>query len=261
MKKVETESNSWDDLIFENRNHEYGAYAVRKAYPSSVNRATTVTLGLAAAIAAYSFVATNKRVIPDPPIVDGTTILDRVVQIIPQTQPKPPAQIRRTQGKLPPVPTANIIEEVEPHVETEAFTGGNETGTDVDFVEGALTGTTVEETVELPAVVDDKVYVGGTEVAAMYAGGLEALYKFVSKNIKYPAISRRIGTEGSVFVSFIVGKSGEILDAQVIKGIDASCDAEALRVIKLMKEWTPGRQGGVPVKVRMVLPITFKLSR
>ena len=90
---------------------------------------------------------------------------------------------------------------------------------------------------------------------------MAALVKFVSRNLKYPPLARRMETEGTVYVSFIVGKAGEIQEAKVIKGIDATCDAEALRVITLMKDWLPAQQGGLPVRVRMVLPITFRLAR
>lgn len=263
MKTVETEPRTLDDLVFENRNHEYGAYAVRKAYPSAVNRATTITLGLAAAIAAYSFVATNKHPVPALPIDKTTTVLDDDVVVIPNLPPIPPAnpvEVHHTRGDLPPVATANPVEETITDTETNLFQGGGD-DTGIEVSEASFTGTGLVETVEAPPAVDDNIYVGGTEVAASYLGGMEALFKFVSKNTKYPAIARRMEIEGTVFVSFVVGKSGEILDAQVIKGIHPACDSEALRVINLMKDWSAGRQGGQPVKVRMVIPIKFILNR
>ncbi|HTF18878.1 MAG TPA: TonB family protein [Chryseolinea sp.] len=259
MKTVETDARSWDDLIFENRNHAYGAYAVRKAYPSNVNRAAAVTFGLAAAIAALSFIQRDHIIVTPVPPDAPPFKMGEEVKVIPDLKPPQPAQIQRTRGSLPPVATANPVEELVTSVETTPYQSGIETGSELDFVNEALTGGTIEEAVEIPAVIEDKVWIH-TEVAAKYKGGMEAMIKFMSKSVKYPAISRRLGNQGTVYVSFVVGKSGEILDASVIKGIDAPCDAEALRVINLMKDWSPGLQGGVPVKVRMVLPITFRLS-
>jgi protein TonB len=261
MKAVETEPRTLDDLIFENRNHAYGAYAVRKAYPSSVNRATTITLGLAAAIAAWSFAAPSKRILPDV-VPDRPTTMGGLVEILPELPPppKPPdhAEVRHTAGDRPPVATANPVTEPAAIDEPNTFGGS---GDDVIETPGAVSTGTGIETVEATPTVDENIYIGGVEVAAEYKGGMEALFKFVSRNIKYPAIARRMEIEGTVFVSFVVGKSGEIMDAQVIKGIHPSCDAEALRVINLMKDWSAGRQGGQPVKVRMVIPIKFMLNR
>lgn len=259
MKTVENEVRSIDDIIFENRNHAYGAYALRKAYPSNVNRATAVALGLAAAIAALSFIQSGRVVTPPIPPDIPPFNFTKEVKITPETKPRQPAQLQRTRGTLPSVASANVIDEAVTPADTAPFQAGTDTGTEVEFTDGALTGDAIAEPVEAPAVVEDKIW-DQTEVAAQYKGGREAMIRFLSKNVKYPPIARRMGIQGTVYIGFVVGKSGEILDARVIKGIDASCDAEALRVINLMKDWSPGLQGGSPVKVRMVLPITFRLA-
>lgn len=91
-------------------------------------------------------------------------------------------------------------------------------------------------------------------------GGMPAFYEYVSKNLKYPAQARRMGIEGRVFVQFVIEKDGSITDVKAIKGIGAGCDEEAERVIKEAPKWNPGKQRGRPVRVRMILPITFKLE-
>lgn len=93
-----------------------------------------------------------------------------------------------------------------------------------------------------------------------FDGGFQAFYKFVGKNLKYPAQARRLGIEGKVFVHFIVGKDGNLNDIKVVKGIGAGCDEEVERIIHKSPKWNPGKQRGVPVKVRMMLPITFRLD-
>jgi protein TonB len=92
-------------------------------------------------------------------------------------------------------------------------------------------------------------------------GGYEAFYKYIGKNIKYPDQARRMGVEGKVFVQFVVDKDGSITDVQVLKGIGSGCDEEAIRVVKSAPKWTPGKQRGRPVRVRMSVPITFKLGQ
>jgi protein TonB len=89
---------------------------------------------------------------------------------------------------------------------------------------------------------------------------MEDFYKYVSKNIEYPKQARRMGIEGKVFVQFVVDKDGSLSDVKVIKGIGAGCDEEAIRVLKESPKWTPGKQRGRPVRVRMSLPIFFKIQ-
>lgn len=262
MKTGVNEARTWEDIIFEDRNHEYGAYAVRKSYPSNVNRATTVTLGLAAAIAAYSFIARTEPTAPEVvkpiPYVGPTQPPDIIQNKLPET---PVRTQQRKAGDLPPVAVADPIVDVVLPDEPIAYQGGDAIGGDDVSVEGTPGATAIEPVVEAPPVeVVETIYLT-PEVAASYKGGMEAMAKFVSRNLRYPPIARRMGIEGTVFIAFIVGKSGEILDATVIKGIHPACDAEALRVVNLMKDWSAGMQGGVPVKVRMVLPIKFKLSQ
>jgi len=91
-------------------------------------------------------------------------------------------------------------------------------------------------------------------------GGMQAFYKYVSKSMKYPKQARRMGVEGRVFVQFVVDKNGQLTEVKAIKGIGAGCDEEAVRVLKQAAKWKPGKQRGRPVKVRMILPITFKLG-
>jgi len=91
-------------------------------------------------------------------------------------------------------------------------------------------------------------------------GGMAAFYEFVSKNMKYPAQARRMGIEGKVFVQFVVDRDGKLNEVTAVRGIGAGCDEEAVRVISEAPRWKPGKQRGRAVKVRMILPITFKLG-
>ncbi|MEN0007036.1 MAG: TonB family protein [Bacteroidota bacterium] len=88
----------------------------------------------------------------------------------------------------------------------------------------------------------------------------QAVLKYMYTNIKYPAIARENGIEGTVFVQFTIGKEGQIEDAEVVRGGEGGLGKEALRVIKEMPTWVPGKQRGRTVRVRMTLPIRFKLN-
>lgn len=90
-------------------------------------------------------------------------------------------------------------------------------------------------------------------------GGLEGFYKLLKKQMKYPLKAQRNHTEGRVFIEFTVGKDGRLTNMKVIKGVGDGCDEEALRVLAMSK-WTPGKQRGIPVNVRMVQAINFQLK-
>ena len=93
-----------------------------------------------------------------------------------------------------------------------------------------------------------------------FEGGYSAFFEYVGKKMKYPSQARRMGIEGKVFVEFVINRDGKITEVKAIKGIGAGCDEEAMRVLKNAPAWKPGKQRGVPVRVKMVLPITFKLG-
>lgn len=83
--------------------------------------------------------------------------------------------------------------------------------------------------------------------------------EYLSKNIRYPQIAIETYTQGRVICQFVVGKDGSVEDIEIVRSVDPSLDKEALRVIKSMPKWMPGMQNGKPVKVRMTLPVNFRL--
>ena len=101
-----------------------------------------------------------------------------------------------------------------------------------------------------------------TQVEQMpeYTEGNDAMNSFLASNIKYPAKAKENGIKGTVYVSFLIDETGAVVDAKVIKGIGKGCDEEALRVVKMMPKWKPGKNGGKTVKVAFTLPIKFSLN-
>ena len=98
------------------------------------------------------------------------------------------------------------------------------------------------------------------EVMPEYPGGDQAMMDFVAKNVQYPQEARDKEISGRVLVSFIVEKDGSIADVKVVKGIGGGCDEEAVRVVKAMPKWKPGKDKGKSVRVSYMMPFTFKLQ-
>lgn len=90
--------------------------------------------------------------------------------------------------------------------------------------------------------------------------GLKAFYHYIQENLVYPSEAKKMGVEGKVFVQFIVDENGMLTEVKAVKGIGAGCDEEAVRVIKSAEAWQPATVVNVPVKTRMILPITYKLN-
>lgn len=98
------------------------------------------------------------------------------------------------------------------------------------------------------------------EVMPQFPGGQIAMLQYMMKNIKYPKQAMKEGIQGRVTVSFIVEKDGRVTNVRLLRSVQSALDKEAIRVVKSMPKWTPGKQNGKPVRVRFNLPIMFKLK-
>ena len=105
----------------------------------------------------------------------------------------------------------------------------------------------------------NKIYTN-VQVQAEYKGGMKEFYAYIGQKMTYPFKARRMGVEGKVYVQFIVEPDGRISNVKTIRGIGAGCDEEAMNVIKRSPRWNPGKQNGKPVRVKKVIPITFRLN-
>lgn len=168
-----------------------------------------------------------------------------LLDIPPTEQPPPPPPVIQ-QPEIIEVPDE---EEIEQEIEVNL---------DVEITEETVVETLVFEEAPEEEVADEVFTI--VEDQPTPEGGMEAFYKYIGKNMNYPAQARRMGIEGKVYVQFVVDKDGSLNEVQAIKGIGGGCDEEAVRVVKSAPKWKPGKQRGRPVKVRMVIPITFKLS-
>lgn len=177
------------------------------------------------------------------------SIMEQTIDIpITEMPPPPPPVIQ--QPEIVEVPDEEEIEEELVNLDTEITP---ETVVVPPAPPATITTPPVEE--EETNTIFDVV-----ESQPAPVGGYEAFYKYIGKNIKYPEQARRMGIEGKVFVQFVIDKDGSITDVQVLKGIGSGCNEEAVRVIQNAPKWTPGKQRGRPVRVRMSVPITFRLG-
>ena len=167
-----------------------------------------------------------------------------LMEIPPTEQPPPPPP----KIQLPEIIEVPDEEEIEEEIEVELDLEVTEEEVVEDFV---FEEAPEEEVDEVFTIVEDQ---------PGFPGGNAAFYKFVASNMNYPAQARRMGIEGRVFVQFVVDKDGSVTEVKAVKGIGAGCDREAERVLNSSPKWTPGKQRGRSVKVRMVLPIIFKLN-
>jgi protein TonB len=262
----EAASLKWEDIVFEHRNKGYGAYDIRNKYGKNVAIAALIALVVVAFVLAYPSIAEWIKGQQEVEAKDLKTVkytdlappppIDKNVPPPPKLDVPPP--VKKIIKFLPPkVTDKEVVEEEE--MPTIEEVKQNEVGP--ENVEG--TGEVIfdEPVAEVAKEESDEdVVFMVVEQPAEFPGGMEAMMKFLQKNMKYPAVARRMGIEGSVFVSFVVDREGKISDLNVIKGISAECDQEAVRVIKLMPSWKPGKQNGRAVKSRFVLPIKFKLA-
>lgn len=168
---------------------------------------------------------------------------EEIIPISQQAPPPPPP---------PPAPTTQIQiveddEEIEEELEIEDMEVDEETEIEVEIVE------------EEEEVVEEEIF---TIVEKMpeFPGGTEKLFKYLGKNIEYPPMAKDAGIKGKVYVTFVVDKDGSITDVKVLRGIGGGCDEEAVRVVKSMPKWTPGKQRGKSVRVQYNLPINFILK-
>ena len=273
MEKIDFKNCDLDDVIFEHRNKAYGAYFLRRKYSKHVKKAalwgTAVFLLLISSPLIADRIGANHNV-----LVDGKVALIELPPVAkkfdlpppPKTPlPEPPKKQIATLDFRPPVVKDNPIEEpIIPKMDdiTVAVSTKTQDGVKENLppiVE--LTAPPVEvPTKEKPVEIEDNSTFIIVEQKPEFENGEKAMYAFLNKNIIYPAIAKENGITGTVFVGFVVSKDGTIRNVEIKRGIGGGCNEEAMRVIKLMPKWKPGKQNGKAVNVAFTLPVKFRLD-
>ena len=202
-------------------------------------------ISLLVAWLAFEHKSYDKREI-DPSLLNREVVIDEeMVEITKQEEQKPqPVEVPKQTTQL---------EIVQDDVEVEDI----EINADVDQNEVIEEYVPVE--VEEEEVQEQEIFQIVEEMPA-YPGGDQKLMEYVAKNIKYPQIARETGIQGRVFVGFVVEPDGSVSNVKVLRGIGGGCDEEAMRVVKSLPKWKPGKQRGKAVRVSYMLPVNFKLQ-
>lgn len=282
MAQIDLSTKGWCDLIFDGRNKSYGAYKLRTQTGQRNVFAILFIAGLAALLIMGFWLKTRY----DEYKLAHTKV-DQVTELSTLDQPKQEkkAEVKRNvevEKKKEVVAevkssikfTAPVIKkdnEVKPEEEMKSqedlmqtnvsigaldVKGNNEEGTVLKLNERVA-----DEPVkpEPKPEVENKVF-DVVEQMPAFPGGMAALNSYLKDNLRYPPVAMENGVQGRVIVSFVVEKDGSVTDVNVARSADPSLDKEAVRVVKAMPKWIPGKQNGQAVRVKYNVPVTFRLN-
>ena len=255
----------FDEIVFEHRNRQYGAYELRKRYNRNMNMAFLIAMGVfllgvsIPAISRYLSSMSEDEVVMNKEVdIELKDLPEDLDEPPPPPPPDPPPPVQETIKFTPPV----IVEEVKEEDIPPPVESAEKTAVDVKTQEGTgdvidlpSEGTGEEKTDEFANQVFTIV-----EQMPEFPGGDAERNKFLKENLKYPQIAKEAHITGTVYVSFVVEPDGRITDVKALRGLGGGLTEEALRVVKKMPQWTSGRQNGRAVRVAFTLPINFKLQ-
>lgn len=275
-KNVDLNSSEWADMVFEGKNKSYGAYYLRRTSSKRHIVALIVVLiftGVVAAIPtlleAVKKQGENLGGVDDAFELASLNSPDEEIpeeNIIKQETAPPPPPLKSTIQFTPPV----ITEDDKVNEDNQMKSQEELNESKVQVSTATIEGVNDKDAVDIADFKENKVIVQqkeeekpfvSVEQMPQFPGGASELMKFVASNLRYPTIAAENGIEGRVIIRFVVGKDGKVSDIKVQRGLDASCDKEAIRVVQMMPPWIPGKQNGRAVPVYFTLPVHFKLQK
>ncbi len=277
-KDVDLSSKEWCDIIFDGKNKEFGAYQMRKTSDARHNKAMIVVVIIAALCFALPFLVNT--VLPKAD-ADITADADQqLVNVVTEEveEEEPEEEIERIEEQKPEVLPEEVLNTVkvtelaivdddqvkaEDEIKTQDELQQTETAFgQTDFDKGTDDLNVVREYKDEIVVEEKKEEQVFTAVEQMpqFPGGDAELMKYISSNIKYPTMAMENNIQGRVVVQFVVTKTGKIGEVKVVRSKDPDLDKEAVRVVKSLPNFIPGKMNGQAVNVWYTLPITFKLQ-
>ena len=250
---------NFDDIVFENRNKEYGAYKLRKKYNRNVIIALIIgTLILVTAVITpylNAKAAENKSKRAERQVEIKMENLDQPAETIapPPPPPPPPQDVVQQARYVPPV----VVDSVKPEEAAQLMTA-DQAQVEVKDEEVIEEVVQVTEEVQEAETQTEPFYV--VEEMPMFQGGDAAIQKYIGDNVVYPEVAKENNIQGRVIVKFCVTPTGGVDQVSVLKGVDPELDAEVVRVVKTLPKFKPGKQGGKPVPVWYTIPINFQLK-
>lgn len=269
-KEINLNSAEWCELVFEGKNQRYGAYRMRQTSGKRHRAALIIVTILICIVAALpTLIKTIEKLRPQHEAVVET----REMSELKLEEQLKEENIVRQEEAPPPPPLKSTIKFTVPEITDEAIEEGQElrsqeeiTSSKVQISVADVKGTDEEHGVDIADLEEHQVIVeekplNSVEQMPQFPGGEEELINFISRNLRYPSVAQEIGIEGRVIVRFVVSKTGDVGSVEVIRSLDPSCDKEALRVVKMMPKWIPGRQNGRNVPVYYTIPIVYRLQK
>ena len=264
MAKNKFKAPTFDEILFEFRNKEYGAYVIRKKY----NKYMTISLLIGIFVISTALITPYLRT--KAAVARGEAREEREVIVEmenlempsedfappPPPPPPPPEDAVQQTRYVPPI----VVDSVKPEEEVRFLSFDEIAEVVVDravdeVIEIATTTTTVEVANDLDEIPQFVV----VEEMPMFPGGETALLRFVQENVVYPERAKENNIQGRVFLQFVVTSRGNIGEIRVLRGVDPLLDAAAMEAVSKLPPFRPGRQGGVAVPVWYQVPITFQL--
>ncbi len=273
-KDIKLNSSEWCDVVFEGKNKQYGAYRLRQSSSKRHIVAFLVILLFAGVVSALpGLISEIKKLTQNQQEnIDETFELSNIPvedipeenKILQETAPPPPP-LKTTVQFVPPtiakdeevtdkdqMKSQDEIQDTKIQISVASVQGNSDKG--VDIAELREHKVIVEE-----KQVEEKPFVT-VEQMPTFPGGEVEMQKFIRDNLRYPVVAQEAGIQGRVTLRFVVSKTGAIENVTVVRGIDPSCDKEAVRVVQSMPKWIPGKQNGLNVPVYFNLPIQFRLQ-
>lgn len=277
MSKIDLISSDWVDLVFEGRNKAYGAYRLRK---STTKRNILAMVAVVLLLIVAFIILTVKNFVDEQ---RAKVAMTQVAELTNYDQPKKKAEVKQKKVEVEPervvervkssikftAPVIKKDEEVKPDEElktqdelmsTKTAIGTFDVKGNDDANGEILKAKEVIAEPEPPKHEEENKVFDIVEQQPMFPGGPAALMKYLSEHTKYPVVAQENGVQGRVTVQFVVEKDGSISDVHVLRGVDPSLDKEAVRVVKSLPRWTPGKQNGIIVRVNYRVPVLFILQ-
>jgi protein TonB len=274
-KDIKLNSSEWCDVVFEGKNKQYGAYKLRQSSSKRHVVAFLVILLFAGVVSALpGLVSEIKKLtqnqqenidetfeLSNIPVEDNIPEENKIAQ---ETAPPPPP-LKTTVQFVPPtiakdsevsdndvMKSQDEIQESRIQISVASVQGTSDKGVDIAELRE-------HKVIVAEKPVEEKPFVT-VEQMPTFPGGEIEMQKFIRDHLKYPVVAQEAGIQGRVTLRFVVSKTGAVENVTVVRGIDPSCDKEAIRVVQSMPKWIPGKQNGLNVPVYYNLPIQFRLQ-
>lgn len=260
MAKDNINAPAFDDIVFEKRNKEYGAYSLRKKYSRNVLIALLIgsVLVATAIIAPYlnAKAAESKAKAEERQVVVEMENLNQPAENVapPPPPPPPPQDVVQQAAYVPPV----VVDSIKPEDEVQLMTA-DQAAVEVQDQEVVEEIAIVAEEIEEKEAEEAEPFVVVEEMP-MFPGGEVELLRYIMEHTQYPEVAKENNIQGKVIVRFCVTAKGGVDKVEILKGVDPELDKEAIRVVKTLPAFKPGKQGGKPVPVWYMVPINYTLK-